>query len=129
MPSGDPPTGSLFDSLRRMLEAVLGLAQRRLELFAVEAQEEKFRVLDLLFRAAAVIVLSLLTLVAATATLVVALWNTSPVLVLVLVTVGYGLAAVALAASLRRRLREGPKPFAGTLEEFRKDHEWLGKPK
>lgn len=129
MPSGDPPTGSLFDSLRRMLEAALGLAQRRLELFAVEAQEEKLRVLDLLFRAAALVVLSLLTLMTATATLVVAFWNTSPVLVLVLVTVGYGTTAVALAASLRRRLRDGPKPFAGTLEEFRKDHEWLGKPK
>lgn len=127
MASGDPPTGGLFDSLRRMLEASVGLAQRRLELFAVEAQEEKLRVLDLLLRAAAVIGLSLLTLVTATATVVVALWDTSPVLVLVLVTVGYGLAAAWLAAGIRQRLREGPKPFAGTIEEFRKDRECLGK--
>ncbi len=127
MSSGDPPTGGLFDSLRRMLEAAAGLAQRRLELFAVEAQEEKLRVLDLLLRATAVIGLSLLALVTATATVVVALWDTSPVLVLVLVTAGYGIAATVLAAGIRRRLREGPKPFAGTIEEFRKDRECLGK--
>ncbi len=128
MASGDKPPDGLLDSLRRMVESVVGLAQRRLELFAVEAREEKLRVLDLLVRVAVVIVLGLLTLMAATATLVVALWNTSPVLVLVLITVGYGGAAVALTLGIRRRFRDGPRPFAGTIEEFRKDRECLHKP-
>ncbi len=61
------------------------------------------------------------------ATLVVALWSTSPVLVLALVTLAYGLGAAGLALGLRRRLRDGPKPFAGTIEEFRKDRECFGK--
>jgi uncharacterized membrane protein YqjE len=95
--------------------------------FAVELQEEKVRALDLLLRAAVVIVLSLLALVAGTATLVVALWETSPVLVLGLVTLAYGLGAAILGLGIRKRLRQGPKPFAGTIEEFRKDRECFGK--
>lgn len=125
--SGDRPPGGLFDSLRGLLDAALGLVQRRVELLALELQEEKTRALDLVVRAAALVVLGLLTLVAATATLVVALWSTSPVLVLSLVTLAYGLGAAGLALGLRRRLRDGPKPFAGTIEEFRKDRECFGK--
>jgi uncharacterized membrane protein YqjE len=127
MASDDTPTGGLFDSLRRLGESVLGLAQRRIEVFALELQEEKVRALDLLVRAAALIVLGLLALVAATATLVVALWDTSPVLVLGLVTLAYGIGAAGLALGIRRRLRHGPKPFSGTIEEFRKDRECFGK--
>ena len=125
--SGDQPAGGLFDSLRRLLDATLGLVQRRIEIFALELREEKARALDLLVRAAALIVLGLLALVAGTATVVVALWQTSPVLVLALVTLAYGLAATVLGLGLRRRLREGPKPFADTIEEFRRDRACFGK--
>lgn len=124
---GPTPGGGLFDTLRRLADSILALVQHRLELFAVELQEEKVRVLDVLVRAAALVVLGLLTLVAGTATLVVALWNTSPVLVLALVTLIYGAGAAALALSIRRRLHAGPKPFAGTLEELRKDRACFGK--
>jgi uncharacterized membrane protein YqjE len=127
MAADDTPTGGLFESLRRLGDSLLGLVQRRVEMFAVELQEEKVRALDLLVRAAAVIVLSLLTLVAGTATLVVALWETSPILVLALVTLAYGLGAAILGLGIRKRLRQGPKPFAGTIEEFRKDRECFGK--
>ncbi len=124
---GPSSGGGVFDALRRFLDAALGLAQRRIELFALELQEEKARALDLLLRAAAVVVLCLLAVLAATATVVVALWNTSPVAVLAAVTLAYALAAALLAGSLKRRLRSGPRPFAGTVEEFRKDRECFGK--
>lgn len=123
----ETPAGGVFDRCRHLLDALLALGQRRIELFAVELQEEKVRALDLLVRTAALVVLGLLTLIAATATLVVALWNTSPVLVLGLVTLGYGSAAAVLAAGLRRRLRDGARPFTGTIEEFRKDRECFGR--
>jgi len=124
---GPTPGGGLLDSLRRLLDSVLGLVQRRLEVIALDLQAEKTRVLDLLVRAAAMLVLGLLALVAATATIVVALWDTSPVLVLAVVTVLYGAGATILAWDIKRRLREGPKPFADTIEEFRKDRECFGK--
>lgn len=125
---GPTSDGGFFDAIRRVADAVLALAQRRFELLTLELQEEKTRALDLLVRAAALMVLGLLTLVTATATLVVALWDTSPVLVLAAVTLLYGAGAAALARSLRHRLQAGPKPFAGTLEELRKDRSCFGKP-
>lgn len=124
---GPTSGGGLLDSLRRLLDSVLGLVQRRLEVIALDLQAEKTRVLDLLVRAAAMLVLGLLALVAATATIVVALWDTSPVLVLAVVTVLYGAGATILGWGIKRRLREGPKPFADTIEEFRKDRECFGK--
>lgn len=124
---GDPSGSGLVGSLRRLLETAVSLAQRRLELIALEAQEEKVRLLDLLFRAAVVIVLGWMALLTATATLVVAFWDTHPVIVLVVVTVLYGGMAAVMALGLRRRLRDGPRPFAGTIEEFRKDRECFGK--
>ena len=126
MPSGPTPRHGLLDELRGLFGSLFDLAGRRLELLTLEAQEEKARLLDLVFRAALIIVLSWMALVCATATLVVAFWDQHPVTVLVVVTLGYGGAAALLALSLRRRLRQASRPFASTLEELRKDRECFG---
>jgi len=126
MASGPTPSRGLFDDLRGLFGSLIGLAGRRLELLTIEAQEEKARLLDLVFRAVAVLVLSWMALVTATATLVVAFWDKHPVLVLAVVTLAYGGSAALLALSLRRRLRQASRPFAGTIEELRKDRECFG---
>ena len=118
----------LFASLRRMLDGALKLVQNRFQLFTVEMQEEKVRLIDLLLRVAAVVVLGFMTLIGATALIVVWLWDTSPVAVLLVVTLGYGLTAAAIGCSIRQKLQHGPRPFAGTLAEFQRDRECLGKP-
>jgi uncharacterized membrane protein YqjE len=115
-----------LDDLRGLFGSLFDLAGRRLELLTIEAQEEKARLLDLVFRAAAVLVLSWMALVTATATLVVAFWDQHPVIVLAVVTLAYGGTAAVLALSLRRRLRQASRPFAGTIEELRKDRECFG---
>jgi uncharacterized membrane protein YqjE len=119
--------GGLFASLRRMFDSALKLVHNRFELFTVELQEEKIRLFDLLLRVAAVVVLGFMTLIAATALIVVWLWDTSPVAVLAIVTLGYGLTAAGIGYSIQQRLKNGPPPFAGTLAEFKKDRECLGK--
>jgi len=126
MASGSTPSRGLFDDLRSLFGSLIELAGRRLELLTLEAQEEKARLLDLVFRAALIIVLSWMAMVCGTATLVVAFWDRHPVLVLVAVTLAYGSAAAWLALSLRRRLREASRPFAVTIEELRKDRECFG---
>ena len=126
----DQPTeteGGLFASLRRLLDSALGLVQNRFEVFTVELQEEKIRLFDLLLRAAVVMVLGFMTLIAATALVVVWLWDTSPVAVLAIVTLLYGLTAAGIGYSLKQRLQHGPPPFASTLAEFKKDRECFGK--
>ena len=126
MAAGDTPKRGLLEDLRALFGSFFGLIGRRLELVSLEAQEEKARLLDLVFRAAVILVLGWMTLLGATATLVLLLWDYSPVLVLGAVTLLYGGSAAALALSLRRRLREAGRLFAGTIEELRKDGECFG---
>jgi len=126
----DQPTereGGLFASLRRLLDSALALVQNRFEVFTVELQEEKIRLVDLLVRAVVVVVLGFMTLIAATALVVVWFWDTSPVAVLAIVTLLYGLTAAGMSYRLKQRLQRSPPPFAGTLAEFKKDRECLGK--
>src|SRR6266446_3656485 len=126
----DQPTekeGGLFASLRRLLDSALALVQNRFEVFTVELQEEKIRLVDLLLRAVVVVVLGFMTLIAATALVVVWLWDSSPVAVLAIVTLLYGLTAAGMGYSLKQRLQRTPPPFASTLAEFKKDRECLGK--
>jgi len=123
-----PESGAgLFHSLRRILDSGLALVQNRLRLLAVELQEEKVRFFDLVLRMVAILVLGLLALIAATAAVVVWLWDTCPVLVLGAVTMAYGIAAVLVWRDLQKRLQTGPPPFADTIAEFKKDRECLGK--
>ncbi len=122
-----PDTG-VWAAGRRLVAGVLALAEKRLELFTIELQEEKLRLFNLLWRAVAAVVLGFLALITATALLVVCLWETAPVLTLLVVTLAYGLTAAGLAWSIVRQLRQGPRPFAATVAEFRKDCAWLGKP-
>ena len=115
--------GGFFGSARRMAHSILGLFHTRLELAAVELQEETSRVFDLLLRVAAFVVVSVLALMSGTALIVVVAWDYSPVLALASVTAVYGLAALGLWVDLKKRLDTAPPPFADTLAEFKKDAE------
>ncbi len=118
-------SGGLFASIRRTVSAGVGLVQTRLELFSVEFQQEKWRVVDLLLRAALIIILGILTLGMLTATVVYLLWDWSPMGVLVGLTALYGVATFLVLLSIQRSIKSGPKPFAGTLAELKKDRECL----
>lgn len=118
-------SSGMFESLRRLGDSVLSLVNSRLELASVELQEEKYRLIDLLVRAAALVVLGILTLVSATALVVVIFWERSPVAALAIVTGLYALAALMVALGIRGRLKNTPPPLADTIAELKKDREWL----
>ncbi|MBK9137379.1 MAG: phage holin family protein [Verrucomicrobia bacterium] len=111
--------------MRRTVSAGLGLVQTRLELFAVELQQEKWRLVDLLLRTALIIILGILTLGLVTATIVYVLWGWSPLGALLGLALVYGAATGLVAWSIQRSLKSGPKPFSGTLNELKKDRECL----
>ena len=52
MPETEPPPGGVLDSFRRLCDSGLAQVQNRVELFAVEFQEEKTRLLKTLVIAA-----------------------------------------------------------------------------
>lgn len=115
----------LFASARRLSGSMLGLLQSRLELFALDLQEEKLRAGQLLLWLTLVIALLGAALLLAVGTLALFLWQ----------TIGYaglvGLTAVLFATVawvvmlIRRRILFGPSPFSASVAEFRKDMECL----
>ena len=125
MDENDSKPAGLFDSLRRLGDSILALTHRRLELAALELQEEKYRLIDLLLRAAALVVLGILTLVSATALVVVTFWERSPVVTLAIVTGLYALGALMVALGIRAKLKASPPPLSDTIAELKKDREWL----
>lgn len=118
--------GGLFQSLRRLADTLVGIAQLRLELFGTELEQQKQRVFDALLRAAVGLLLIGLALVLFIG------------FVVLLFQEGYRLAAVGVLAlafaaaggwllrSARQRLQAGPGgPFALSLSELRSDRSAL----
>lgn len=125
MDDQESKSAGLFDSIRRLGDSALSMLHRRLELASIELQEEKYRLLDLLIRAAVLIVLGILTLVTATALVVVVFWDRSPVITLTIITAAYTLTTISVAMGLRDKVKTNPRPFADSVEELKKDREWL----
>jgi uncharacterized membrane protein YqjE len=122
----DRPTAGIVHSVRRMLAIVVGMAKTRLGLLAVEARLELNRiwpllavtVLALIFVAMALLMLSLLVIVA--------YWETSRLLAIGCLLGLYVAATAATLLILQRRARNASSLFATSLSELSKDHSELG---
>src|SRR5438034_1090999 len=102
--SGSRP-GGLLASVRRLGDSLVALLHVRVELVAVEWQEEKLRLVKLLLRVAAFVVLGVLALLTGTALIVVIFWSYSPILTLVIMTALYGLSALAVWLDLQKQVK------------------------
>ena len=121
----EPDAGGITDSLRRMAGSLTGLLHARAELFAVELQEAKVRAVRLIVWVATAIALGVSGLLVGIAGLAVWLWTLAGYWGLAgLAVTALGLAAIILWM-VHRRIMRGVGPFAGTVEEFRKDAEFL----
>jgi len=116
---------SLTASARRLGRSFLGLLQTRLELLAVELQEEKIRVLDLLAWLTITIALAVAAFLLGLGMLALYLWQQAGYLGLAGLALATGGAALGLFLVLRRKLGREPAPFSATAAEFRRDAEWL----
>lgn len=125
MTEHDTQTGGWFNRIRRICDSVWSLARSRVELFAVELQEEKLRLLNLVIWTATGLCLGAIALLVALGALAVWLWEVAGYAGLVGLAVATLLAAVGVLWNVRRQIRAGPMPFAGTITEFRKDAECL----
>jgi uncharacterized membrane protein YqjE len=114
-------SGGLMASLRRLRDSFLGLLQTRAELFSVELQEEKLRVIRLVAWVSAAIAMGAAGLLVAMALLALFIWEKAGYLGLGGLAVG-GLAVSAIILwRVQRSIVHGPMPFAGTVAEFKKD--------
>ena len=113
-------TPGIFASLGRLLRTVLVIAQNRLELFLVEAQEERWRFFDALLLAGVVLILALMTLMAATITIVVLCVKADRLDLVVALVLLYLAGTIFSLWRLRTRLKKWI-PFSATLAELKKD--------
>src|SRR5574343_1104555 len=111
METGLPPPG-FVRSLQNLGDALLGTAQDRLRLFAVELQEEKLRLVQILLFAAALILAGIMALTFASLTLAFLFWESGRLTVLVGITAFYTAALGVLALTFRRFLRRQMQPFS-----------------
>lgn len=109
--------------LRRAIDGVLGTAQTRLELLAVEAQEEKLRVTSLLFNAILAALLTGFGLLFVAAFITVLLWETHRLLALGVGSAAFLGGAVLAGRNAARELQSGSRLFAASLAELARDRD------
>jgi uncharacterized membrane protein YqjE len=115
---------SLFASVRRIAELTVATARNRVELFAVELQEEKCRIIQALLLAAAVIAFGVTALTLITITIIVLFWENQRIPALCVLSGLFLLATLLAWRALNRRLARGPG-FTSTLNELERDRTCL----
>jgi len=117
-PSSPP---GLVDSLRSLGDGLIASVQDRIALFAVELQEEKFRLVQTFVWISAAVFTGMMTVMFASLTLVYLFWETSRLAVLGGLTLLYAGALVAIIVAFRRFVARQPVPFAATFDELGED--------
>jgi len=116
----------LGTSSKEFVRRLATIGENRLELLAVEVQEERERLLHAFLLALGVATFGLLAGLTLTATIAVLLWAWSPVAVLLVLTGIYGVIGVWLYRRLTGMLRDW-QSFSESLDQLRKDRLGLEK--
>lgn len=104
-----------------MLATLVTLAHTRLELVAVEIEEQLASAARVLLWAIAAIFCASLAVLLLALTIVIAFWEQHRLLAAWLVTGAFALAALIAGLSVRRQLRDRPRLLATTSEELARD--------
>ena len=121
MEPATPASAGFIHSLRSLSDGLLAMVQDRLELFAVELQEEKFRLIEIFIWISAAIFTGMMALAFASLTLVYLFWASARLAVLGGLAVFYAAALVAIIIAFRRFIARQPSPFAATRQEIGED--------
>ncbi|HUX74796.1 MAG TPA: phage holin family protein [Steroidobacteraceae bacterium] len=115
------PDAGLIESLRRVCTTLVELAHTRVELVAVEVEEQIGAIAKLLLWGAAAIYFASLAVLFLAASIIIACWDSHRLLAALAVTCTFALAAVGAAWGLRRGLRRRPRFLAATSGELKRD--------
>lgn len=124
MNSRSDKASSFFTSLKGLVETLLQLAQKRLQLIAVEFHEERLRWFEALLCLAGVVAFGVLALTMLSFALVLVFWEMGRLYALFGLMALYVVAAFLCYRALINRIKHAV-PFAATIEEFKKDQAWL----
>jgi uncharacterized membrane protein YqjE len=113
--------GGLFGSVRRVADTCLSSIHNRVELFGLELQEEKLRLMRLLLWISVALFATFLALTIATIGLVFAFAPDDRPLVAIGFGILYGVIALVTWLKLRGEIKNTPPPLADTMAELKKD--------
>jgi len=126
MSDPEPPTPGLFETLGKLLGTVLSSLQNRAELFSVEFQEEKYRLIDLLLLAGLVLFLGAVASLLLLTVVIFLIPAEHRILVAAIAGVVCLIGAITSAIQLKKRLKN--RAFAETVNQLKKDFECLTPP-
>ena len=118
----------LVDSLRLLGDGLVASLQDRVALFAVELQEEKFRLVQTFVWISAALFAGMMAVTFASLALVYLFWESARLAALGGLAFLYAGTTVALVLGLRRFLARQPEPFAATLQEIGSDRTCIRNP-
>lgn len=121
MRTSNSPTEGFLASFRSLASGLLGSVHDRLELFTLELEEEKLRVIQTLIWISAGIFVAMMSLGFFSLTVVYLVGETARPIALGGMTVLYLLLLGTIVLGFRPHLARQSKPFAGTLNELRQD--------
>jgi uncharacterized membrane protein YqjE len=121
MDRATPAPAGLLGSLRSLGDGLLGSVQDRMELFSVEVQEEKVRLIQTEIWICVAALAGMMAVTFVSLTLVFIFWESARLAVLGGLAAMYSGAFVAIVVAFRRFLDRQPLPFEGTLREVRQD--------
>lgn len=119
-------SGGLFASLRRLTGSALALVHLRLELLALDLEQEKQHLLSFLFWAAVAFMLLGIGLVLAVILVLHLFWDSHRLAALITLTLIFLGSALWVALSARARLRSTQGWFGNTRSELARDLTALG---
>lgn len=112
---------SLLGSVLSLVDGVLDMAATRLELVAVEVQEEKNRILRVLALGAVALMALGFGVLFLSLTITVVLWDEHRILVLALLSAFFLLGGGGAIALALRTLKSHPRVFETSIEELKND--------
>lgn len=119
----------LFASLGSLATRVVGVVHTRVQLLALDIEEERRHLLGLLLLILLAAFCLALALTLLTTVLIVLYWDSHRLEVLCALAAGYGLVGALAVLCAVRRVKAKAPPFASSLAELRGDQQQLtGKP-
>lgn len=125
-PEQPAETGAgIAQSLRNLAATLVALLQTRLELLATDFEEERVRLLQLLFLAAGALFFFALGVLMVTLFIVLLFWDSHRFMAVVALAAIFFAIGVGLAIGVRNRMHARTRLFAASLHELAKDKDQL----
>lgn len=121
----EQPSAGLLQSLRNLGATLVAMLQTRLELLATDLEEERTRVLQILFWAAGALFFFGVGVLILALLVVLLLWEERRVGAIIALSAIFFMIGVGMAIGVRNRLRVRSRIFTSNVEELSRDRKEL----